>query len=252
MKKYLSVFGLIARGSIFKILTTSALMVAAEMILFYNRLNYALRLSEEFTMENLETVIDRSFIIWVFPICALIITLLLFITGSENSNTRTGYTIQRLSISERGFFFCQATYNSLVYIIFWAIQAVTVFGLCVWYAKTAPADYVGNQTVFLAFYRNEFLHNILPLSDTATWVRNIFLAAGLGFAAAEFPYKQRRHKNSITAIALLLYTIVFFSRELGNIFNAVFMSLVSICIIGETLYTVFKNDEEEVRENESK
>ncbi len=253
MKKYSSVFGLIARGSVYEIITTMVLMVIAEIILFYNRLNHALRLvSADFSMEKIETVMDQSLIKWVFAVGAIIITLSLFIMGSENNNTKTNYTIRRLSISEREFFFCQATYNTLIYIILWAVQTALVFGLCIWYTNSAPENTIGNQTVFLAFYRNEFLHSLLPLDDAAIWVRNIALAIGLGFAAAEFPYKQRRHKNSTTAIALLLYAIIYFGRGIGDLFNAVLTIMLSLAIIGETLYTVFKNDEEEVIENETK
>lgn len=253
MKKYISVFGLIARSSIYQIILTLIGMTAAEAIIFCNKLNYALRLySMEFSMEQLEDVIDKSMINWFLPLCLIIITLSLCIAGSEYSNTRTSYTIRRLSISEREFFFCQATYNTLVYIILWAVQTAIVFALCSWYITMAPAETVGNQTVFLAFYRNDLLHSLMPISEISVWVRNIFLAVGLGFAAAEFPYKQRRHKNSVTAIAFVLYAIVFFSREIGNLFNSVLMIFVSICIIAETLYTVFKQDEEEIIENETK
>ena len=252
MKKYLSVFGLFARGSVYKVLITTVLMAIAEFIVFYHKLKYAIRLSAEFSMEHLETIIDQSMINWIFPLCALIITLTLFITGSENNNAKTGYTIRRLSISEREVFFCQTIYNILTYIFLWAVQAVTVFGLCVLYTNSAPTDAVGNQTIFLAFYRNELLHSIIPISDMSIWIRNIFIAIGLGFAAAEFPYKQRRHKNSITAIALLLYIIVFFSSGIGNFINSFMLSFVSICITAESLYTVFIKDEEEIIENETK
>lgn len=245
MKKYLSVFGLIARSSIYQIIATLVCMTVAEAILFYSKLDSALRFySMGFSMDRIEDIIDRSMINLLFPLCLIIITLSLCITGSEYSNTKISYTIRRLSISEREFFFCQATYNAFMYTLLWAVQAAVVFGLCSWYAATAPAEAVGNQTVFLAFYRNELLHSLMPISEISVWIRNIFLVVGLGFAAAEFPYKQRRRKNALTVVALALYAIVFFKLEIGNLFNSVIMILTSVCVIAETLYTVFSKDEE--------
>ncbi len=247
MKKYISVFGLIARGSIYKIIICFILMLISEILLFSFKLEKAINLhSTGFSMSQLETLIDNSFIKWVFTLGFVIVTFYLCIIGTEYGNSQTSYTIKRLRISERNVFFCQAVYNTIIFISLWAVQALTVFILCLRYVHTSPEEVIGNQTVFLAFYRNDLLHNILPLSDILVWIRNIFIALGLGFTSAEFTYKQRRKKLGATVIAFALYTIFFFSKELANTFNSYLTIIVSIIIIGETLYTVYKKDEEVV------
>lgn len=245
MKKYLSVFGLIARGSIYKVLACFILLISSERILFSVKLNEALKLySLDFSMHQLETLIDKSFISVCFATCFVLIVLSLCLMGSEYSNSQISYTIKRLRISERNLFFCQTVYNIIIFISLWAVQAFTVCILSFQYVHIAPSEVVGNQTIFLAFYRNDLLHNILPISDITVWIRNIFTAIALGFTAAEFPYKQRRKKIGATIIAFALYTICFFTKELANTFNTFITIVVSIAIIGETLYTVFKQDEE--------
>lgn len=247
MKKYISVFGLIARGSIYKIILCFILMMASEILLFSIKLENAINLhSMGFSMSQLENLIDNSFIKWVFSLGFILVTLNLCVMGTEYGNSQTSYTIKRLRISERNVFFCQAVYNTIIFISLWAVQALTVFILCLRYVHTSPEEVIGNQTVFLAFYRNDLLHNILPLSDILVWIRNIFIALGLGFTSAEFTYKQRRKKLGATVIAFALYTICFFSKELINTFNSYLTIIVSIIIIGETLYTVYKKDEEVV------
>lgn len=245
MKKYLSVFNLFARGSLYKVLICFILMVSAEAILFSIKLNETLNLYYSgFQLNQLETVIDNSLIELIFTVCFILITWILSVMGTEYGNVQTSYTIRRLQISERKYFLCQATYNSLIYIIFWAVQTFTVFILCTVYIYSAPENMVGNQTLFLAFYRNGLLHSLMPISDIGLWIRNIILAIGMGFTTAEFPYKQRRKKFGATVIAYGLYIIIFFTMELSDTFNLFLTTIVSIIIIGETLYTMLIEDEE--------
>ncbi len=245
MKNYLSVFGLIARGSIYKVLICYILLMTSEILIFSAKLKDALKLySLDFSMKQFETLVDNSFISWCFAICFILIVVALCLMGSEYSNSQISYTIKRLRISERDLFFCQTIYNIIIFISLWAVQAFTVCMLSFQYVHLAPEEVIGNQTIFLAFYRNDLLHNILPISDIWVWIRNIFTAIALGFTAAEFPYKQRRKKIGATIIAFALYTIFFFVKELANTFNVFITIVVSIAIIGETLYTVFQQDEE--------
>lgn len=248
MKKFTSIFGLIAKGSLFKVLPVIIATVSAEIILFYLEMKKAIDIYNSdvgFSLERLENVFDGSKFSWCLVLGFISITLLLIRHGCE-SNTKSIYTFQRLSVSEKFIFFNQAAYNSLVYIIFLASQAITAALLCLWYANVAPKEFVGNQTVFLAFYRNNLLHNLLPLSDVSIWIRNSILAIGLGFGAAEFPFKQRRKKFAAVIFSLGLYIIIFAVQDFGNDINTFFMILVSIACILETIYTVMTAEKEEV------
>ena len=242
MKKYTSVFGLFAKSSLLKILIISALMAFSQCLIFANDLKSELIHYEAgLTFANLENVIMGARISLLFGAAFILISVALCLPGTSFSS-KTGYTLDRLSISPRAIFFCQAVYNLFVYVILWAIQLGICFGLCVYYVKKAPAELVGNQTVFLAFYRNSLLHALLPLADIWTWIRNAFLLIALSIATAEYPYKQRQKKLGFSAIAMVLFAVLFFKTEIVNSFNTILTVIVAIINIIEMLYVFFSED----------
>lgn len=252
MRKHLSVFGLYARSSIFKVIGIMILMCGVQSFFFIKEMNEALETYELVgnSFARLERIFDRGAINVYFAIAFALITVVLCLQGCR-SGSQTNYTLQRLSVSERATFFHQAAYNTLVYVILTAVQSVIVYGLSLYYLKKAPAEVISGQTVFLAFYKSEFLHSLLPFADIPLWIRNGILALSLGFTAAEFPYKNRRNKFSVSVIVVGTFTIVFFERGIGDLSNVVITGIVALIVLGEMLYTVFgKDDAEEAKSDE--
>ena len=242
MKKHSSVFGLFAKSSLTKVLILIAAMAVAEFVFFTSELKQATveyGISESFP--NIENFISRSFIPIICGIAFVLVSTALCLPGTSFSS-KTGYTLDRLSVSPRAVFFCQAVYNLFIYLIFWASQLAICFGICLYYAKNAPEGAIGNQSIFLAFYRNEFLHALLPLSEVMVWIRNGFLLMALTIATAEYPYKQRHKKLGISAIAMVIFTAVFFKTEIANSFNTVLIIVVSIINVIEMCYNFFSED----------
>ena len=250
LKKHVSVFGLFARSSLFKVLLILLVLCAIEIVVFRVELQSALEAYEVVGsgMASLERMFERSAANVYFRAALILMTIAMGLPGCAfKSNTH--YTLRRLSVSERATFFHQAAYNTLMYLTLIAVQLVLAFGLSQYYAATVPAECVSNQTVTLAFYRNEFLHSLLPLEDVGLWIRNGLLVISLGLAAAEFPYNQRRRKFSSTAIALCIYTIVFFDQGIGELFHVITTSIVALMVMGDVIYHLTRNGEE-VAQNE--
>lgn len=250
MRKHLSVFGLFARSSIYKVLGVILLLSAVQTFFFHLELEKAIDAYNVvgFGMAPLERIFERSAFYEYLAAGFLLITLFLCLTGHQ---ANTGYTLQRLSVSEKVTFIYQGVYNVLVYVILAAFQLTLAFFLCRYYLASVPSETVGNQTLFLAFYKSKFLHSLLPLEDTALWIRNILLALCLGFSAAEFPYSFRRGKFDPIILAMALYAIVFFRAEIGEITKIISMSIITLLIGAEIVYSVFiKKDEEEEEANE--
>lgn len=239
MKKHLSVFGLFARSSVYKVLGTMLAACAAQVALFI--MKYSAE-PDEIYVDRFESYIEKSHAYLLFCAALILITLLLCLPGTEY-RSKVGYTLRRLSISERAVFLHQAAFNIIVYIVFWAVQVTLVFALSIYYNATVPAKFVSNQSVFLAFYRSSFLHSLLPLSDILLWIRNILLFAALGFAAAVFTYNQRRKKFGVTAIALAVYILLFFSRGIGDISNCIITIIISALVIAHSIYTVSQKED---------
>ena len=245
MRKHLSVFGLWARCSLYKILAVLAVMSVAEYMLFYIIMSKESAIYEAIgTFSRPENLVDRSGVFLCFAVAFLVITALITVYGCQFSS-KTGYTLRRLRINERYVFLYQSLYNLLVYALLWSIQTVLCIFMLKFYISQAPAELVAEQSVFMAFYRSARLHALMPLSDGITWARNILLLVLLSVCSAEFPYLQRRGKKSATVIALALYTVALWKQDISPVGCLVSTVFVAIVAISAVVYHLFVKEESE-------
>lgn len=236
----MSVLMLMARSTIYKVLGLLTLMVVVEGGLFC----YTLSLGFGEINYGLELLIRQSRISWVFGAAFVAVTYLLTRTGWKGGS-KQGYTLMRLSISERWVFFWQSVYNAVCYVILWAVQVLVVMLLCWVYTIQAPEGYVTGQTVFLAFYRSDFLHSLLPFEDALLWVTNILLVASLSICAAHYPMEKRRGKRFEEITGMSCAAIAWFTRGIGDIVPCLFAILAAL-LAGST--AIFRNLESEAED----
>lgn len=239
MAQHLSVFKIYIRSSLYKVLLLLTGMAAVESLLFAVRLS-ALR-KDAGAQLALEAVLESSNIAWISWLFMVLITIVLCINGCERGS-RQGYTLRRLSIPESAVVLWQCVCNICCYLLFWAVQTVTAFGLCRWYVVKMGIG--SNQTIFLAFYRSTFLHNLLPLDETGLWVRNVLLLIAFGMASAYFSYRQRRGKFAAELIALFWGFILWCSRDLGGVIMDVFAMICCLILIAAESYRIFVQEVE--------
>ena len=86
MKRYLSVFEMIARSSIYKVLLILVGMVAVEAAFFYNTMMHPEGL-------NIESYIDQSYYSIIFKIAYILVTLVIVLPGMNIGSTQS-YTLE--------------------------------------------------------------------------------------------------------------------------------------------------------------
>lgn len=246
MRRHISVLMLAARGSIYKLLLLLAAMVAGEYALFSLALKKLAAAAETAAMAAgeslgqwrfespwvLEDAFTNSHIHWVFAAGLIVLCAILVLNGSGG---KCGYTLRRLSVSERTVGIWWAVYDMAALVIFWAAQVLFALLLCqVYLAKADPAC-VNAQTVFLAFYRQKFLHSLLPLAETSRWVCNGALWAGLAVTASCGTYRLRRGKKCAAVVVLAVITALSFSREMGGFGGDVALALIALVAAGAAL-----------------
>lgn len=217
MKKHSSVFMLMARSTIYRVMGLLILMAVAEGGLFWLRLQQG-AIDGNF---SLEAIISESRLSWACAAFFLFVNVILSWGSYTISDT---YTAARLSVSGKAVYLWQCIYNSLCYLLFWMVQILIGIGLCRVYEAMAPAEFVSNQTVFLAFYRSNFLHSFLPFEDTWVWVRNILLVMALGICSSRIPGKNR--KIGIGSCFLIAATGVFFVQGIGEAVALIIAAIV--------------------------
>lgn len=209
MKKYISVFEMITRSTLYKVLAVLVVMTGVQILLFWGEMQPHI----DDKMSGLERIVDGSHMIWGLAAGFLLITVILCWSGC-NIGSNQGYTLRRLQISETAVWVLQAIYNGLCYFLLWASQVAVLFVAGSMYAKEAAN--LTNQTIVLAFYRNAYMHSMLPLADGLGWFLLVLMLVGCAVATALFPYQQRRGKVSFGVIAIVATIVILFPRGLGD------------------------------------
>lgn len=255
MQKHISVFGFYIRSSIYRVLLILLLMVLAvtgvflfefqgEMARYYELLEQvALGNAEAAYLARPEKLFDNRLILVLFELANIAVTIMLVLPGCE-FKAKTTYTIKRLQVSERAWFFWQVLCSAMTYLLVYAAQLAVIIGLSQYYVNHVPAELVGNQSIFLMFYRSELLHSLLPLSDIQIWIRNILLLLGFSFAVAGYSYQQRRKKHPMALYWMITSATFFFRQEIAGFSNVMLLSLVSLMVITKLLFTVLQEEEE--------
>lgn len=251
MKKFTSSIGLFARSTLWRVLIVLVISAVLQLLMWGLEFRSSMRAYNEARLEmpTVEKIVDRGAVNAIFRLTLTAITVILCLPGASR-RSHTEYTLGRLSVSERGVFFCQAAYNAAVYLLLFAVQTALLFAMVLIYRTLAPAESVAPNIAYIAFYRNRFMHSILPLEDVRLWIRNIALVLILALSTAEFPYLRRRGRMSATPIAVLGCVWVFFSSEIGSIGQLV-AAISGLLVVGGVVacsLTLDKRRADEYRE----
>lgn len=244
MNKNLSVFMLFAGSSIYKLMLLFVLLAAAQCGLFGLALTNAITTSSALDMavEGVEYIFTSSRVFWVTAAAFLLMTAQLCRVGC-NFGSSQSYTLHRLRIGKKKVFILQAAFNTLCYLLLWAVQLGIALLLCHWYVSAAGES--GNQTVMLAFYRHKFLHSLLPLSDISRYIRNILLMLALGVSSARFVWSNHRGKPGADIIAMVSLVLVFFAGETTAVNTDYLVSFCSSAVAFGGLYSVLMKEVED-------
>ncbi|MEA4921125.1 MAG: hypothetical protein VB078_09415 [Clostridiaceae bacterium] len=240
MKQYLSALSLAVRATIYKVSGVIFLMGACQYLLFSRSLASAEATWSQYSQQfaSLEELISNSRAPLLFYIGFLAVCAILCLNGTEFWGSRSGYTIQRLSISEKKLHIAWAIYYSLCFFLFLCLQLAVTYGLGMIYMASPLGKMSGNQTLFLAFYRSPFLHSLLPLAETSRAIRNVILCIALGISASSFSYLQRRDRKYGTMIAFSVIAAVSFQQEMGHFSIDMLVSIISIYTAGKSIYNM--------------
>lgn len=241
MRRYLSVWMLYVKSSIYRAIGMIVIMAALQTALFW----YVLRLARTAAAAGeelcgyavtVETVFLESRICWVFAAAFVLLSVVLM-GACTGSGSVTGYTLRRLRISDKGVFLAQTAANACFYLLLLAAEILVTFALASLYTAQ-PELYVTNQTIPLAYYRDPFLHGLLPLSDWFCLIRNVLMWLGLSVAAACYPVLRRRGKVVPEAILWIAATLLWFGTWAGE--NQCTGLVVILVIDAEMLIRIFR------------
>lgn len=224
MRNYTSVFSLFIKRNFGKVILLICSLSAAEALCFMHLLNSDRVLHNEYLegggktyLLGIEKILESADSLTLLLGAGFIgITLLLSLTGCEFS-AKQGYTLRRLNIKEKNILICQSLYNATVYGIFFISQALLYYLFCMVYLNFAADNpntfdgFLSNQTVFLAFYRSDILHALMPMEDIVKHISSLIMIFALGFSTASASYFMRRKKLFIETFILIPVILINFT-----------------------------------------
>lgn len=205
MKKYISVFCLIMRESFFKIFALIILSLAVQASLVF----FCMPIAAGEEIPSVTAVFDMSKIHIVFYVLITALAVLLCKTGMQ-FRTSVGYTLKRLRIREESIFFIQCIYNFLIISIAVLLEVILCFYLASFAADNLPEKFITTQSVYLAFYKTQFIQNLFAGRDVLRIIRNIIgmLAFSCNCGALSFLYRRGKKWFGIAIILPIFFRML--------------------------------------------
>ena len=239
MKKRLSVLMMAAKFTVCRVILLLLGMSLVQVGLFWLALGKGDTYSLDVLLENNNNG-------WAAAIGFILLCVLLGKNVNGAGGSMSAYTVDRLSVSEKEFTCWFALYNCLMFLVFWLWEALTVLGMCMIYMWQVPPEVaVGPQTIFLAGYRVEYLHRLIPLADISGWVRNGAFVLALGICTATNAYHERGGRKGVAiwfAAAIVLWGIC--NEKFRNSTMDVMFAAASALVAAIAVCTVIRKERE--------
>lgn len=256
MRKYLSVLALDVRSSIYKIFCVLVIMVLTQVVDYNLVLQRIIEERQGWNtpMPSLENtgvvpaerliatfneVMELCHARWIFLMAVVVSSVIFIWSSSERGKSRIRRSLWRLRISRRQVFAVFCSYHIVVYLVLIAVQILLILWMHQVYQMQIGME-KAPQALFLAFYRNSFLHGIVPLSDGLGVFRLLSFVAVWGVGTTYIGYVGfAAHRNACSVvIEVMLAVAVILSAGVDLFWFNVMCILVSVISIFIMLLSV--------------
>lgn len=231
MKKHISVFQLMIRSSIWKILLILGAMAVSQVVLFF-----AMGAGEEtYLLDALERVPFSAVVLLGLALLSSALAIPLSDRGGRMNNL-----ILRLGLPEKRIFWLQVVFNAMAYGLFIITQGLIMVLLCLIHDWITPGD-MDPMAVFVTSYQHPLFHRFFPLHDVLEWINHLILIAGLSICTAAYPMRQRHRFNSFCSTVMLVFAVNYYCSldagahlEGSKLMLTVILTLcvVTVCLFG--------------------
>ncbi|MDE5893541.1 MAG: hypothetical protein K2H45_11525 [Acetatifactor sp.] len=237
MNPTLSLWALLAKCSMYKVLAVLVVMAIIEVVLFYHCLKSG---AEYYTLAR---AVKDSLLSVIFLAAFGLVCFALAWT-ERRLDTESSAAILRLRLSGSRIFMIKTAYNMACMVILFAVQIWLAIGLVGIYGREMEEIYASPQRLFLAFYRIDFLHCLLPMAEVGKWVRNLLLLLAFGTEAAGGSEKAEK-KYYVPLIPLYAVTASWFVSSMGRNVIDLISSIVYAVVIAVNIWQMRRAQREE-------
>ncbi|MBQ3384946.1 MAG: hypothetical protein IJG59_07000 [Erysipelotrichaceae bacterium] len=177
MNKVFSVLKLYFRETVSKLIMILLLMTLSELILYFVTTT---------EMRSFAGLVEKCRIFYIYVIAFAAMTLFNSIRSSRKH--KTGYTLQKIRISERAAFLLQCVADTVNVLIVYLWQIVIILIL---YRLYKQHGYQSAADIYQDFYISNTLTMLIPLYRKQQWVTNAVILLSAGAEAASIDVKVR-------------------------------------------------------------
>lgn len=193
MKRKLSILSMIARHSLGKVFWILLAVPALNGLWFWDKKGES--------YQPVYQILDSGGVLGAFLLCLVLMTLALC-AALRDKGGKLNCFLHRLEISPRGIYWNHVLYNSLCYLLLFAAEGLSLFGIAFWNSQLFPESF-NHQRLMLECYMSAMVHMFFPLSDVLSWVVLAVMILCFGICSAAMSTMHRRGKWNIAAILLL-------------------------------------------------
>lgn len=240
MNKYVSVFALFVRAALGKVLTALGVLTVAETGMWI--------VATKFTELSFHATVEQALFLQMFQVLWYVLAVLLMLSpGFKDS--KPGYTLRRLAVSEKAAMYLQAACNAFMLLLACAWQLALALCFAGWHHSLHPHTY-SHQTLLLEFYKSPLLHNLLPQGDYVRWMANGVMVLLFGMCTARTAYLLRRGKRAIGSMVLVLMMPTMLSPDRSGDGGMV-LDLICVCfgLVALALCVIVQRDWEEATDD---
>lgn len=241
MKRKLSLLMPIIRPTVLPMVLILILLSAGQYYLFNERLDMALnyRFDGGANLASFEMLFTTNYIPTLFTVAFGLLTVILALSCLNNGGSNINFTIKRLCLSEKKIHILWGGYCCLCYFILCVWETATIYGLHRLYLASPIGAYSGSMSFFMASYRMDLLHSLMPLSDMTRHFCNLVLLVSLGVCQSIFSLRVRRGQKPIALIVVVWLAAFFFPHGTASLGHDAFLSIALIITTLTAMYNIW-------------
>lgn len=253
MRKYLSVFGLAARGSLWKGLAVTALAAALAGLLLFLLPRQELKPYTDQWGEREVIVGSYTFAETVRDSCAAIplaagyaVLCAVLASVGWGRGAKTGYTVRRLRVKKNTACLLWTAYHFMVLLLYWAVSAGVMFFVLAMRMKNATGGGFDSLTMILTCYSVPLLHHLLPVGDAYAWGGNILGILACAVGCADVAQKKWRGQTGGIPLAIAVaLTLGGCFISLQSSANQALLMVAEAAMVGIVIYSWWGGDKSE-------
>lgn len=220
MKNYSNIMTLFALPSIKKVFIIFLIQVVGNFIILTKYLQNAYTVMSIFEDNIIFSFNAILFLILIFVLCL----------GLGKGSDHHDYMLDRLTVNKKQIVTSHAIYNSICFITFWALLLIVLFVFIFLNINKPEFNGINVFSIGISFYRNAYLHSLLPISDIVVLTRNIVGIIMLSLFCTTPLYKHGLFSKCFYTV-LFIYNLYCFPASVTSNNHVWLTIIISLFII---------------------